>query len=462
MQLSIASTILLASFLRGATAAIPDKVYGVNLGSWLVLEPWMLPAEWTAMGGEICDTCSDCIMSEFPLVQAHPDTADELFQKHWSTWMTQEHVDGLADAGINTVRIPLGYWIVEQLVDRQTEFYARGGIKQLQRGLRQLRDAGIGAILDHHAPPGVHSPNQMFTGHCTYDVQFYTEYNYHRALVWTAVMAALSHLDPAFSSVFAIEAINEPVTDANQTPGYGEFQKNFVKVIRAVELALGIPVQGLSTNVQIPTANLAAALGTAVNSSDLFNNEVKSAVLDSVPILAELAFELSFPQTLGHSNQRQPLVTNFMDVTSQYNNPPNPANAKIGPQVYDDHVYYNFGGAADPNPEAYLASMCNLPRLPHDVTLGDSPIWFGEWALSTEFNATDEFLNKWADAQKYTYGKSKGWIFWNFRFEDSPQAGGQIRQWSYLEGVKRGYFTKDPSKYHNPDICAPYVSATAL
>ncbi len=34
-------------------------------------------------------------------------------------------------------------------------------------------------------------------------------------------MTALSHLDPVFGSVVGIEAVNEPIMDANQTPGYG-------------------------------------------------------------------------------------------------------------------------------------------------------------------------------------------------------------------------------------------------
>lgn len=33
----------------------------------------------------------------------------------------------------------------------------------------------------------------------------------------------------------------------------------------------------------------------------------------------------------------------FMDVGWQYNNPPNPADAKDGPQTYDTHLYYSFG-----------------------------------------------------------------------------------------------------------------------
>ncbi|KAI0766145.1 glycoside hydrolase family 5 protein [Trametes elegans] len=468
MRFLLAAGVLAASCILRAAAAIPDKIYGVNLGSWLVLEPWMLPAEWTAMGGETCDSCGDCIGSEFALAQKYPDTVDRLFEKHWSTWFTQYDVNQLRDAGINTVRIPLGYWIIEQLVDRETEFYPRGGIRHLQNGLKMLKEAGIQAILDHHAPPGVQTPNQAFTGHCTTDVEFYTDYNYHRALVWTAVMTTLSHLHPDFASVFSIEAVNEPIMDASQTPGYGDFQKNFVEVIRAVELILGIPVPGLKLDVQTHTSNFTSALSTAAGASRIFNDAVKSALLEAVPILVELGWELAIPTIFNFNmaaaplrNSREPLVTSFMDVNWQYNNPSNPADAQIGPQGYDNHLYYSFGGVADANPDAYLASICNLQRVENDAAVGDSPLWFGEWGLPTQFDATDDFLFKWADAQKLAYSKGKGWIFWNFKVEISEQAGDLARQWSYLEGLNRGFFTADPSQLHDPNVCAPYVYSTA-
>src|ERR1700733_4204098 len=107
-----------------------------------------------------------------------------------------------------------------------------------------LNAAGIHAILDHHALPGVSSStyfftpsllifiptsysftltvNQMFAGNCTSNVQFYSspnDYNYQRAVTWSIVMAWLSHVHPAFKSVFAIEAINEPLQDYSLTPG---------------------------------------------------------------------------------------------------------------------------------------------------------------------------------------------------------------------------------------------------
>ena len=47
--LAVATTFL--SSLSLALAGMPDKIYGVNLGSWLVLEAWMLPA------GSLCRIC---------------------------------------------------------------------------------------------------------------------------------------------------------------------------------------------------------------------------------------------------------------------------------------------------------------------------------------------------------------------------------------------------------------------
>ncbi|KIP07427.1 glycoside hydrolase family 5 protein [Phlebiopsis gigantea 11061_1 CR5-6] len=447
-------------------AGMPDKIYGTNLGSWLVLEAWMLPAEWAAMGGQSCDDCSQCIASEFAFAQAYPDTVDQIFAKHWETWFNQDDVDQLVAAGINTVRIPLGYWLVESLVNRQTEFFPRGGLKQLQRGLSQLKAAGIQAILDHHALPGVQTAGQQFTGRCTSDVEFYTEYNYHRALVWTAVMTTLAHLDPNFGSVFSIEAVNEPIMDASQTPGYGGFQQNFVKVVRAVELILGIPVPGAQLTIKPSTSNFTSAITavtTSTNLTSIFNDEVTSALQDAVPILVQVGYQLAVPAIFNFNlasaplhSQREPLVTNFMDVNWQYNSPANPADAAIGPQGYDNHLYYSFGGVADANPDAYLTSICNLDRVQADAALGDSPLWFGEWGLPTQFNATDEFLFQWADAQKLAYSQGAGWIFWNFKVEISEAAGDLARQWSYFEGLKLGYLTQDPSQVHDSHVCDPY------
>lgn len=93
----------------------------------------MAPAEWTSMGGQFCNgPCSGCRQSEWSLSNylGREQTNIE-FKKHWETWFTQEDVDGIIAAGMNTVRIPLGFWIVEDLVDTATEPYAQGGLDEL-------------------------------------------------------------------------------------------------------------------------------------------------------------------------------------------------------------------------------------------------------------------------------------------------------------------------------------------
>ncbi|KAI0029966.1 glycoside hydrolase family 5 protein [Vararia minispora EC-137] len=459
----------------------PPGPYSSYLLLRLVLESWMLPQEWLQMGGQQCDDCSQCIATEFTFAQAYPNTADQKFAQHWSTWFTRDHVQQLKSVGINTVRVPLGYWIIEDLVDHRTEFYPRGGIVYLSQGLQWLKDAGIKVILGHHALPGVQTPNQMFTGRCTSNPEFYTPYNYGRALTWTAVMTALSHVHPNFSSVFAIQAVNEPITNASMTPGYGEFQVAFVQTVRLMEMMLGV---GTATLASSSSAGLleslrslggltlfSASLGQANALVDfageaelMFSSSASQAVMNALPILMNVERQLGISnmmQVPRHCNRAGLMVHNsFMDINWQNNNPPNPADAAIGPQVYDNHLYYSFGGVADANPEAYLTSICNLARAQADSAKSNWPLMFGEWALATNFDASDAFLRDWADAQKMAYSQSAGWIFWSFRIENSSLAGDTARQWSYLEGVRRGYLTRDPAQYHNASVCDGYRSAT--
>lgn len=280
-------------------------------------------------------------------------------------------------------------------------------------------------------------------------------------------MTTLSHLDPQFSNVFAIEAVNEPIMDAAQTPGYGDFQKNFVKTIRAIETLLGIRVPIYNPNLpgSLPTTNFTAALQQACSLS-LFDADVVDALQDAIPILIGIGSQYGLSGTLTSepfNSRRSPLVTSFMDVNWQYDNPPNPANAAIGPQGYDNHLYYSFGGVAAADPTAYMQSICNLQRIQNDAALGDSPLWFGEWGLSTQFVATDSFLKQWGDAQKWAYSQSAGWIYWNFKTEVSDLTNGTelARQWSYLEALSMGLLTQNPASYYDDNVCQPYINKTS-
>lgn len=99
----------------------------------------------------------------------------------------------------------------------------------------------------------------------------------------------------------------------------GAVQQNFVKVVRAVELILGIPVPGVQLATKPNTSNFTSAI-TAVTASanltSIFNDEVTSALKDAVPILVQVGYQLTVPAIFDFNlasaplhSQREPLVT---------------------------------------------------------------------------------------------------------------------------------------------------------
>lgn len=100
-------------------------------------------------------------------------------------------------------------------------------------------------------------------------------------------MAAFSHLDPVFESVVAIEAVNEPISDASETPGYGDFQKYFVLAVRAVEMTLGIPAIRFASQTRSQSFNFTEALLRTAQSGQ-YPNEVNGAINQAASILPQI------------------------------------------------------------------------------------------------------------------------------------------------------------------------------
>lgn len=150
----------LLAFASLAWGWLPSgKVRGVNLGSLFIIEPWMAQQEWSSMG---CGGTND----EWGCVQRlGQNAADAAFQKHWGSWITKGDLSTMSSWGLNTIRIPVGYWIKEDLVDRNSEQFPRGGLAYLDNIVGWAADLNMYVIMDLHAAPGSQAANQQFTGH---------------------------------------------------------------------------------------------------------------------------------------------------------------------------------------------------------------------------------------------------------------------------------------------------------
>lgn len=111
---------------------------GVNTGGWFVLEPWITPSIFEGNGA----------VDEYSFTQElGRDAAKSRLQDHWNSWITPDDFNRMAGAGLNFVRIPIGYWSV---IPRDGEPYVDGAYKKLGEALDWASRAGLKVMIDLH------------------------------------------------------------------------------------------------------------------------------------------------------------------------------------------------------------------------------------------------------------------------------------------------------------------------
>lgn len=122
---------------------------GVNLGGWLVLEPWINTDLFSKDNFSDGDIPGD----EFNFCeQLGTDKAGELLEKHYSSWITEDDFSKMKEYGLNAVRIPIGYWAFKLM---STDKYYKGKQKDyLEKAISWARNNDMYVIIDLHGAPG--------------------------------------------------------------------------------------------------------------------------------------------------------------------------------------------------------------------------------------------------------------------------------------------------------------------
>ncbi|KAF7310457.1 Glycoside hydrolase family 5 protein [Mycena chlorophos] len=138
-----------------------DRVNGVNLGGWFVLEPFITPALFQPY-----PSAGD----EWSLSQAmHADgTLQTTMENHYATFITEQDIAQIVGAGLNWVRLPIPFWAVGTWPDVGTDAFGTGDNggtvtepflsavcwKYIVRMLGWARKYGLRVNLDLHTIPG--------------------------------------------------------------------------------------------------------------------------------------------------------------------------------------------------------------------------------------------------------------------------------------------------------------------
>ncbi|WRT70121.1 uncharacterized protein IL334_007115 [Kwoniella shivajii] len=125
----------------------------VNLGSWFVQEQWMNPSLFTCASGNK--------QAEFDVANGwgSVDNARQVLERHWDEWITEDDFKYLASIGINTVRLPIGYWSLGPVYCQGTAFESVSAAyvnswPRVVRAINWAEKYGLGVLVDLHGAPG--------------------------------------------------------------------------------------------------------------------------------------------------------------------------------------------------------------------------------------------------------------------------------------------------------------------
>ena len=169
-------------------------IKGVNLGNWLVLEKWMSPALFAGTDAE----------DEYYLPRRlSPEVYEARIRQHRSEYISERDFATIRRIGINTVRIPVPYFIFG---DREPFI---GCIEELDKAFNWAEKYGLKVLIDLHTAPMSQNgfDNGGICGVCKWsqtpeEVDFVLD-----------VLEKLAKRYGQREGLWGITPINEPVTD---------------------------------------------------------------------------------------------------------------------------------------------------------------------------------------------------------------------------------------------------------
>ncbi|KAF9523909.1 exo-1-3-beta-glucanase [Crepidotus variabilis] len=385
-----------------------QKVRGVNLGGWLVLESFITPS--------LFDSTDDArVIDEYTFgkYQDHATALSKL-QQHWDTFITEKDFADIAAAGLNHVRLPIGFWAWDV---SGGEPYVQGQLPYLDKAVQWARNNNLKLLIDLHGAPG--SQNGFDNSGQVTDTP-----------TW--------HLDP--NNIHRTNAILKKIADT-----YAD-QSTVVSAIAPLNEPAGFKSQGIIDAAKQYWKDSYQSIRHPKGGQQ--GNAVE-VIHDTFQGLSSWAGFMPSPEFDGVV-----LDTHYYEMFSVGGN-----------QMSQDQLIKNMcnhGNDLVSSPlwtvvgEWTTASNDCAPNLNgrgkgsrFDGTFGNDKIGSCQGftgKASTFSQDYKDFMRKYWEAQVTTYEKGVGWLMWTWKTE-------QADEWSYQAGLQNGWIPQNPEERRFPNIC---------
>lgn len=356
---------------------------GVNLGGWLVAEHWMTKdAEvWWGLADDDADRGEYVAMTKSPR-----ELAIQRFKAHRDRFITEHDIQQIARAGLNTVRVPVGFSIVgfdnhDPSNKKAWQVYAPGALAYLDRLIRDWANKyNVAVLISMHAAKGSqngadHSAPEI-TGQANWSA--YPE-NIASTLEAVRFLASRYKDDAAF---LGLGLLNEPAGSTSTKELY-QYYEDAYRAIR---------IEGKN-----------------------------DCVLTISPLLWE--------QSPAH------LMAEVL---------PQATNVWV-----EWHRYFVWGYEATSESDLLAKSIPAFKAdVERWKATSDKKLFIGEFSFATsntQFNDTSNTtkLREYAQAQMDVLKSSAvegGWAFWTWRIDGDDATPDEISRWSLRNMIKHGVF----------------------
>ncbi|PWN34494.1 putative EXG1-exo-beta-1,3-glucanase, major isoform [Meira miltonrushii] len=381
-----------------------SKVRGVNIGGWLVAEPWITPSLFD-------DTGDSRVIDEWTFGEYVSDAASRL-EHHWATFYTESDFAQIAAAGLNHVRIPIGYWALDK---GSSPFIQGNQYNYLKQAVGWARNHGLKVLVDLHGVPGSQNGFDN-SGRKISPPRWFNQESYKnraKAVIQTFANDFASQTDV----VTSIELVNEPLTTSG-------------------------PSNALSFT------------------RDYYNNAYYAARYTSKGQLTNFAVTMHDgfqPLTYWQGAYQPPQYQQVILDTHQYSvfnqdQLQMSNNARLG-------YFCNLGGQVETSNKNLYTVVGEWTTAPTDCAKylngrgigarydgtypGSSKIGScnGKTGKGTNFSSSyKSFLKQMFDTQRKAYERGTGWIMWTWKTEEAAD-------WDYQRGLQYGWITKNLNSF---------------
>ncbi|KAJ2366833.1 hypothetical protein H4S01_002492 [Coemansia sp. RSA 2610] len=384
-----------------------EIIRGVNLGGVFLIEPFIRPSLFDQFNSS---SPADAPVDEWSFsATLGKEEAKRQLEAHWDTFVTREHLETLADYGINWVRIPIGYWAFN-LTDNEP--FIDGQIPYIERILGWAQETGLKVELDLHGAPGSQNGYDN-SGHRVTPEWLHSRINVDRTLDALSKMTQLA-VDWE-DVVYGIQILNEP----------SRWKWPVADILGFYNEAYDL-VRGMTNDVYF-----------MIHDTFLGPNEWSTLVSPNwTNALMDTHIYQMFDNyiiTLNESAHIDMVATMAENVTRFDRSNIGVVVGEFSAATHDCTKYINGFGRGS-------RWEGTLEWVDHPLCPFENCTCTGDYGSDyTQFSDHyKRFLRRYVDAQLSIYDRElAGWFYWNFRTEGAPE-------WDYLRGVEQGWIPKFP------------------